>query len=70
MTLDDHIGRLMTCGKAVGCKFEVSCFEVARYAHELRGAERLRAALARVEGVEIPDKGEPLHFPPTWEATR
>jgi hypothetical protein len=67
MTLDDHISKLRTCGKAGACKFENSCLEVAQYAHEQRGAERLRQALARVEGVEIPDE-----FPDwaTWEAAR
>jgi hypothetical protein len=71
MTIDDHISKLQTCGKAGGCKFEDSCLEVARYAHKQRGTERLRQAVARVEGVEIPVDDDLVYFqPPNWEWVR
>jgi hypothetical protein len=70
MTLDDHISKLMTCCNDVHCKREDSCFEVAKYAYEQRGLERLRQAQARVEGVEIPDEEIDYFMPPTWEAAR
>jgi len=74
MTLDDHISKLMTCCSDVHCKREESCFEVAKYAHERRGEERLRQAVARGGCVEIPeiqDDDDLVYFqPPTWEWVR
>jgi len=71
MTLDDHISKLRTCGNDVRCKIEESCFAVAQYAHEQRGRERVKCALARVEGVEIPDDDDLAYFqPPNWEWAR
>ena len=71
LDVDDHISKLMTCCNDVHCKREESCFEVAKYAYAQRGLERLKQAVARVEGVEIPDDDSLAYFqPPTWEATR
>ena len=70
MTLDDHISKMMTCCNGVHCKREESCFEVAKYAHEQRGKERVRQAQARVEVVEIPHEGLDYFAPPSWEAAR
>ena len=72
MTLDDHIGKMRTCKNDVHCNREESCFVVAQYAHEQRGRERVKCALARVEGVEIPDDDGDLGYfqPPSWEWAR
>jgi hypothetical protein len=71
MTLDDHISKLRTCGNDIHCKLEESCFAVAQYAHEQRGRERLSHALARVEGVELPDDDDLVYFQPLdWERAR
>ena len=71
MTLDDHIGKLRTCCNDIHCKIEESCFSIAQYAHEQRGKERLKQALARVEGVELPDDEGIIYFQaPNWEQAR
>jgi hypothetical protein len=70
MTLDDHISKLRTCCNDIHCKIEESCFAVAQYAHEQRGRERVKCALARVEGVEIPDESLVYFQAPDWEQAR
>lgn len=61
--IDEAIQKMLTCASDLHCRKEAACFEVAKWARDVRAQQRIDKAT----DVDCPDLDEVKDYAPGWE---